>query len=60
MTADPHQWDAFVHMMGDPDWAGWEIFNDRFKRGENRDALRPLLQDWDARAHRPGSVRYVG
>lgn len=46
MTADPHQWDAFVHMMGDPDWASWEIFDDRFKRGENRDALRPLLQDW--------------
>jgi crotonobetainyl-CoA:carnitine CoA-transferase CaiB-like acyl-CoA transferase len=43
MTADPHQWDAFVHVMGDPDWASWEIFDDRFKRGENRDALRPLI-----------------
>jgi crotonobetainyl-CoA:carnitine CoA-transferase CaiB-like acyl-CoA transferase len=46
MTADPHQWTAFVHMMGDPDWASWEIFDDRFKRGENRDALRPLIEDW--------------
>jgi crotonobetainyl-CoA:carnitine CoA-transferase CaiB-like acyl-CoA transferase len=46
MTADPHQWDAFVHMMGDPEWASWEIFDDRFKRGENRDALRPLIEDW--------------
>ncbi|HSE47006.1 MAG TPA: CoA transferase [Gemmatimonadales bacterium] len=46
MTADPHQWDAFVHMMGDPDWASWEIFDDRFKRGENRDALRPLIEAW--------------
>jgi crotonobetainyl-CoA:carnitine CoA-transferase CaiB-like acyl-CoA transferase len=46
MTADPHQWDAFVHMMGDPEWASWEIFDDRFKRGANRDALRPLIEDW--------------
>lgn len=46
MTADPHQWDAFVHMMGDPDWASWEIFDDRFKRGEHRDALKPLIEDW--------------
>ena len=46
MTADPHQWDAFVRMMDNPDWASWEVFNDRFKRGENRDALRPLIEDW--------------
>lgn len=46
MTADPHQWDAFVHMMGDPEWASWKIFDDRFKRGANRDALRPLIEDW--------------
>ncbi len=46
MTADPHQWDAFVHMMGDPEWASWEIFDDRFKRGEQRDALKPLIEDW--------------
>jgi crotonobetainyl-CoA:carnitine CoA-transferase CaiB-like acyl-CoA transferase len=46
MTADPHQWDAFVKMLGNPEWASWEIFDDRFKRGENRDALKPLIQDW--------------
>jgi crotonobetainyl-CoA:carnitine CoA-transferase CaiB-like acyl-CoA transferase len=46
MTADPHQWTAFVHMMGDPEWSTWEIFDDRFKRGENRDVLRPLIEDW--------------
>jgi crotonobetainyl-CoA:carnitine CoA-transferase CaiB-like acyl-CoA transferase len=46
MTADPHQWDAFVHMMGDPEWASWEVFDDRFKRGAARDALRPLIEDW--------------
>lgn len=46
MTADPHQWDAFVRVMGDPEWAHWEVFDDRFKRGENRDALAPLIEEW--------------
>jgi crotonobetainyl-CoA:carnitine CoA-transferase CaiB-like acyl-CoA transferase len=48
MTTDPHQWDALVRTMGDPEWAHWEVFGDRFKRGENRDALMPLIQDWAA------------
>ena len=46
MTADPHQWEAFVHMLGDPEWATWEIFADRFQRGQNRDALRPMIEEW--------------
>jgi crotonobetainyl-CoA:carnitine CoA-transferase CaiB-like acyl-CoA transferase len=46
MTADPHQWDAFVHLLGDPEWATWEVFADRFQRGQNRDALRPMIEDW--------------
>jgi len=46
MTTDPHQWDALVHVMGDPEWASWEIFNDRFKRGEHHDALTPLIEEW--------------
>jgi crotonobetainyl-CoA:carnitine CoA-transferase CaiB-like acyl-CoA transferase len=46
MTADPHQWTAFVHMMGNPEWASWEVFDDRFKRGANHDALKPLIEDW--------------
>ncbi len=46
MTTDPHQWDALVHVMGDPEWASWEIFSDRFKRGEHHDALTPLIEEW--------------
>ncbi|HLZ71994.1 MAG TPA: CoA transferase [Dehalococcoidia bacterium] len=46
MTTDPHQWDALVHVMGDPEWASWEIFGDRFKRGEHHDALTPLIEEW--------------
>jgi crotonobetainyl-CoA:carnitine CoA-transferase CaiB-like acyl-CoA transferase len=46
MASDEHQWQSFVHMMGDPEWAAWEVFGDRLKRGENFDALEPLLEDW--------------
>src|SRR5579885_413610 len=46
MTTDPHQWDALVRVMGNPDWARWEIFSDRFKRGEHHDALTPLIEEW--------------
>jgi crotonobetainyl-CoA:carnitine CoA-transferase CaiB-like acyl-CoA transferase len=46
MTTDPHQWEAFVHLMGDPEWATWEVFDDRFKRGEHHDVLRPLIEEW--------------
>ncbi|HZQ37746.1 MAG TPA: CoA transferase [Dehalococcoidia bacterium] len=46
MTTDPHQWDALVRVMGNPEWASWEIFSDRFKRGEHHDALTPLIEEW--------------
>jgi crotonobetainyl-CoA:carnitine CoA-transferase CaiB-like acyl-CoA transferase len=46
MTTDPHQWDAFVRVMGDPEWAHWEVFADRFERGKNHDALKPLIEEW--------------
>jgi crotonobetainyl-CoA:carnitine CoA-transferase CaiB-like acyl-CoA transferase len=46
MTADPHQWQAYLHMLGDPDWGSWPIFEDRLKRGENSDALRSLSEEW--------------
>ena len=33
------QWDRFVKVMGNPDWAGEEIFKDRLARGTNIDAI---------------------
>jgi len=43
---EEHQWQAFVELMGKPEWATEEIFSDRLKRAANWDALRPLLQEW--------------
>ena len=44
--SEEHHWRAFVEMMGSPDWAELDLFRDRFSRGENWDALEPLLLEW--------------
>lgn len=44
--SEEHHWRSFVEMMGTPDWAQLEIFQDRFTRGANWDALEPLLLEW--------------
>ncbi len=46
MTPQEHQWESFVQMMDDPEWAHLEVFADRLLRGENADALRPLVEEW--------------
>ncbi|HTW88368.1 MAG TPA: CoA transferase [Candidatus Binataceae bacterium] len=43
---EEHQWQSFVEVMGNPPWASEELFNERFKRGVNYDALRPMLAEW--------------
>ncbi|MGH7814203.1 MAG: CaiB/BaiF CoA transferase family protein [Candidatus Binataceae bacterium] len=43
---EEHQWHSFVEMMGSPEWASEEIFQDRLARGLNWDALKVLLEDW--------------
>ena len=39
-------WRGLVEVMGNPDWACWEVFKDPYARGENWDALEPLMSDW--------------
>ena len=45
---EEHQWRQFVEMMGDPEWAHMELFENRLARGANFDALQALLQEWCA------------
>ena len=48
ICVEEHQWRALVEMMGNPEWAEWEVFGDRLKRAQNYDALRPFLEEWVA------------
>lgn len=43
--ADSH-WRGLVEMMGSPDWAESELFATAVARGENWEALEPLLINW--------------
>ncbi len=43
---EEHQWKAFVDLMGNPEWAGEEIFADRMKRGDNAEALLIFLEEY--------------
>ena len=41
-----HMWESFVGLMGNPDWAELEVFQDSLSRAANWDALYPLLLEW--------------
>jgi crotonobetainyl-CoA:carnitine CoA-transferase CaiB-like acyl-CoA transferase len=43
---EEHQWRAFVELMGNPEWASMELFENRLTRAANWDALKLLLQEW--------------
>ncbi len=43
---EEHQWRQFVEIMGSPEWAEMELFENRLARGANFDALQALLSEW--------------
>ena len=43
------QWERFVKMMGNPEWAQDRKFATRANRVENRSELEPLLAQWTSR-----------
>ncbi|MCI0846157.1 MAG: CoA transferase [Chloroflexi bacterium] len=42
---DAH-WRNLMDLVGNPDWAGLEVFSSGAERARNWDALEPLLLDW--------------
>jgi benzylsuccinate CoA-transferase BbsF subunit len=42
------QWRALVKVMGDPQWARVELFDDMFERGRNQELIYALLREWAA------------
>ena len=35
INVEQDQWLRLIDMMGNPEWASWEIFKDQFARAEN-------------------------
>ncbi len=46
VCVEEDQWRRLVELMGDPEWAHEEVFQDRLARGRNADALYALMQEW--------------
>lgn len=46
VTVEQDQWERLVDLMGNPEWASWEIFKDPFVRAENWDVLKTYLDEW--------------
>ena len=40
------QWERLVELMETPEWATWEVAENRFVRASNWDALRPFMEEW--------------
>jgi crotonobetainyl-CoA:carnitine CoA-transferase CaiB-like acyl-CoA transferase len=43
---EEHQWQTWVELMGNPEWAGMDLFENRLARAANWDALKLFLQEW--------------
>jgi crotonobetainyl-CoA:carnitine CoA-transferase CaiB-like acyl-CoA transferase len=43
---EEHQWQTWVEIMGRPEWASMELFENRLTRAANWDALKLFLQEW--------------
>lgn len=45
---EEHQWQRFVDLAGNPDWASMELFDNRISRAANWDALQIFLGEYAA------------
>ena len=46
VIVEEDQWKRLVEMMGNPEWASWEIFDGLLGRANNADAMRPYISEW--------------
>jgi crotonobetainyl-CoA:carnitine CoA-transferase CaiB-like acyl-CoA transferase len=46
IAVEEHQWKNAVAVMGNPEWAQADIFQEFISRSANWDALKSLLEDW--------------
>jgi crotonobetainyl-CoA:carnitine CoA-transferase CaiB-like acyl-CoA transferase len=46
LAVEEDQWQRLVELMGNPEWATWDIFQDQLNRSKNYDVLRMYLEEW--------------
>ncbi len=46
LALEPGQWNGLRRVMGDPEWADLDLFQDMFQRAQNADLIYPLIEEW--------------
>jgi benzylsuccinate CoA-transferase BbsF subunit len=46
LALEPGQWNGLVKVMGDPEWAQLDMFQDMFQRAQNADVIYPFIDEW--------------
>jgi len=46
LALEPGQWKGLVQVMGNPEWAQLDLFEDMFTRAQNADVIYPFIQEW--------------
>lgn len=46
LALEPGQWHGLRKVMGDPEWAQLEMFDDMYARAQNADLIYSLMADW--------------
>lgn len=46
LALEPGQWRGLRKVMGDPEWAQLEMFDDMYTRAQNADLIYSLMADW--------------
>ena len=46
LALEPGQWNGLRKVMGDPEWADLELFQDMFQRARNADLIYSFIEEW--------------
>jgi crotonobetainyl-CoA:carnitine CoA-transferase CaiB-like acyl-CoA transferase len=46
VIVEDDQWRRLVELMGNPEWASWEIFRGLVGRADNADVMKPYITEW--------------
>ncbi len=46
LALEPGQWNGLREVMGNPEWADLELFQDMYMRAQNADVIYPFIEEW--------------
>lgn len=46
LALEPGQWNGLRKVMGDPEWASLELFQDMYSRAQNADVIYSFIREW--------------